>query len=69
MFEMILQQDLGVLPVQHDVNDAVVVLEIGQSSAGPTPPQGKLSANITDTTSVDIGQSGDGGPYPPRPQK
>ncbi|MEN9867290.1 MAG: hypothetical protein RL748_2880 [Pseudomonadota bacterium] len=65
MFEMILQQDLGVLPVQHDVNDAVVMLDVGQTSDGPPPP-GKLSASIPGTTSLEIGQSNDGPPPPPR---
>ena len=64
MFEMTLQQDLGVLPVQHEVNGAVVMLEIGQSSDGPTPP-GKLCATAPGTTSLEVGQSNDG-PVPPQ---
>ena len=64
MFEMTLQQDLGVLPVQHEVNGAVEMLELGQCNDGPPPPQGKLCAAAPGTTSLEIGQSSAGPPPP-----
>ena len=62
MFEITITPALSVLPVQHELLIDEPMLELGQTDAGPRPPQpGKLWAD----TELNLGHTTSGPPPPP----